>query len=415
MFDFIPFPDISNLVFCLFGIDDIAFAMVASAVISAVVAGVSSYHNQKATAAANEANIEAQEQVNAENREFTAEQNEITRQREDNALQRKVNDAQAAGLSPLAAISGQGASAAVPLNYSGQAGQVQPATYDTSGIVSALSSLSTDLGSFGQNENRIKDNKDARNVQNAQFYANLEMTDKLAERQRDLALTLEDKRTALKLVEIDNSYLKWSEEAKNVVGLENEKLHYKAYKDNVDMYAAETKASIDYLQSIGVHPRIIKTNNFEAYKKGKQQSINDINRSSHSYLVYLSKLSPQEQAIVLSRANAYGNNNSRSLGLKLGANGSSGVGQGQYKSASDWFRNAFGYTAGVDGSTSSGVQESSSNSLTFREADRVLKAAQFFRGVYVWQYVPDYVPYDKYYKAPDFSAKKKYYDYYGGF
>lgn len=387
--------------------------------IGALIAGLASaavaVYNTHKVEEANEANIEAQNKINAENRNFTEEQNEITREREDNALQRKVNDAQAAGLSPLAAISGQGASASVPLNYTGQAGQVQPATMDWSGVTSMLESGMTEQGALYRSKKQIEDNQDARNMQNAQFYANLDLTDKLAQRQRDLALTLEDKRTALKLVEIDNNFLKWSEEAKNTVGLENEKLHYKAYSDTVEIYAAETKASIEYLRSIGVPPRVIKTTDFEKYKKGKQQSINAINNASNAYLKYLNSLSPEEKAIVLSRANNYSNSNGKSLGLKFGADGSSGVGQGQYKSASDWLRNAFGYSAGVDGSVSSGMAEGSAHSLTFREMDKVMKAASFFKNVYVWQYVPKYVPYDKYYKAPDFSARKKYREYYGGF
>lgn len=381
------------------------------ALIGGLAAAAASVYNSKKTQEANEVNIEAQNKINQENKNFTEEQNEITREREDMALQRKVNDAQAAGLSPLAAISGQGASASTPLNYTGQAGYVQPETMDWSGVTSMLESGMTEQGSIYQKHMEIKDNQDARDLQNTQFYDNLKSTEDLAQKQRENALKIADKQVAAKLVEIDNDYLKWSEQAKNTVGIANSELSYKAYQDTVQSYAQETKASIDYLRSIGVPPRVVRTNNWKKYLEGKQASINNINRATQSYLSYLNTLSPQEKAIVFAHANAYGNNKGKSLGLKLNTNVADGVGQGSAegkKSASDWIRNSFGYGFGVDGSSQNGESSSSSQSLTFREMDKVLKASSFFKDVYVWQYVPDYHNNSPKYTPPKFSAKERY-------
>lgn len=371
--------------------------------IGALVAGLAaaavSAYNTKKTQEANEANIEAQEKINQENKNFTEEQNEITREREDTALQRKVNDAQAAGLSPLAAISGQGAAASTPLNYTGQAGYVQPETMDWSGVTSMLESGMTEQGSIYQKNLEIKDNKDARNLQNTQFYDNLKSTEDLAQKQRENALKIADKQVAAKLVEIDNDYLKWSEQAKNTVGIANSELSYKAYQDTIQSYAQETKASIDYLRSIGVPPRVVRTNNWQKYVEGKQSSINSINRATQSYLSYLNTLSPQEKAIVFAHANSYGNNKGKSLGVKLNTNTNNSTG---------WLGNAFGVGVGVDGSAQNGESSSSSQSLTFREMDKVLKASSFFKDVYVWQYVPDYKNTSPKYTPPKFSAKDRY-------
>lgn len=122
------------------------------ALIAGVAAAAASVYNANQTKKANEANIEATEEQNAINRQWTEEQNEITRAREDNALQRKVNDAQQAGLSPLAAISGQGSSAGMPLNWSGQAGYVQPTTLDWSGVTSMLDAGLTDQVNLRQQD-----------------------------------------------------------------------------------------------------------------------------------------------------------------------------------------------------------------------------------------------------------------------
>lgn len=72
-----------------------------------------------------------QQKTNRENREWQEGQNAITRQREDNAHQREVADLQAAGLSPLANMSGAGVS--TPLASEMDAPQI-----DTSAILDAM-------------------------------------------------------------------------------------------------------------------------------------------------------------------------------------------------------------------------------------------------------------------------------------
>uniref|UniRef100_A0AAU8AXE8 DNA pilot protein n=1 Tax=Dulem virus 253 TaxID=3145730 RepID=A0AAU8AXE8_9VIRU len=59
------------------------------------------------------AEFEYNKAINQRNFDYSVEQNELTRQREDNAIQRRVSDAESAGLSPLAVVGSGGASSSV--------------------------------------------------------------------------------------------------------------------------------------------------------------------------------------------------------------------------------------------------------------------------------------------------------------
>lgn len=130
MFDFSVLPDVSGFVYALFGIDDVVVGLVASAVISAAVSAGTTYYNSKQQQAANDANIDLANQSMAANKEVA-----------QHGLSWKVQDAQNAGLSPLAALGasthGNIVNASTP--------QVQAPQANTDSLMQSLTALSNEF------------------------------------------------------------------------------------------------------------------------------------------------------------------------------------------------------------------------------------------------------------------------------
>lgn len=117
-------------------------------VASSAAAGVANY---KSTEAANEANKE----INVTNNAFNAEQAAIQRQWEENmsntSIQRKMADLKAAGLNPMLAVNGGGAS--TPAAYAAtSAGNAQMRAAD----FSPLAQMSANLGHLVNSAARIE-------------------------------------------------------------------------------------------------------------------------------------------------------------------------------------------------------------------------------------------------------------------
>lgn len=396
MFDFLPM---------LIGIDDVAGAMIVSAAISAVVGIGTSLYNNWRQGQNNDAVLDAQEDT----REWTAGQNQITRDREDNALQRRTADAQAAGLSPLAAL-GANTSQATPLNYTGQAGYIQPTTMDNTGVMQALNNLSTEFGDISRQNAQIKDNKDAREAHYTEFMAQLNSTEKMARASIESANEINDKQIAAKLVEIDQNYLKWSTEAQNVIGLENEKANWQQWKQQYDSFEKEAYAKIDFLKSMNVNPTVIRTSDWEEYKKGVAESNKLIDEAMRAWLKSLQKLTPEQRAIAIQKSSSHGVklNNAGSFGFNFGENGVAG--------GSSWrdkmWKSFFGQSFGMNGSRDVGTSENDSDSIgmQFDQWEKIIPRATYFKNCVVYQYEPKYHSSQYKYqgKTPSFNARDSY-------
>lgn len=121
-------------------------AGIASVAAAAIGAGAAA-HNTNSQKEMNEQNISAQEKMNEQQMEmyqqqldWSKHQQHVTWQREDTALQRMVEDSQAAGLSPLAGVSGHNSGTVVsqPSLPNMSAPQGIAPQFDASGIQAGL-------------------------------------------------------------------------------------------------------------------------------------------------------------------------------------------------------------------------------------------------------------------------------------
>lgn len=321
-------------------------AILGSVALAALITGaVSLYTNNKnveAQEAANEANIEAQKEVNAENQAFTAgeneasrefqrEQAEITRQREDNALQRKVNDAQAAGLSPLAALGSSGSQASLvsapsALNYAGQVGYVQPATYDASGFISAISSLATDT-----NQQLLKD-KDMDNAEKQRQHElkmqtmQIKSNERLAKNEISKALKIANMQDRTRVLEIQSGIQKVNAELQYKtmqLNAENARLSAQQFAEQAHNIYAESQS---LYHKVGYQAPVYYVSSKEKFAEVMRAQTTNYNNACAAAYEYAKNLPPDKLASFWSKSHSEGSSTTDAASANLNFPGIGGGG-----------------------------------------------------------------------------------------
>lgn len=277
-------------------------------------------------------NAYTQNKINQQNLAYAEQQTAITREREDNALQRKVADAKAAGLSPLAALGSTGAQASNALNYSAQAPQM-----DFTGVISSL----INADDINQRKAELKETKNYHDLLHQETIAQLTQEYKMFGEKQNQELYMFNQNLALQLDQLK---------------VNKSQLNYQHWKDLQD----QTIQSADKMfASHGVHGvyKYVKDWNkyqseFTTWTAGWAQALKDCNKEypndSHS-----SSYNQSE-----GYSNAFSNSNS------LEANGKAfGVGGGTGSSMSHMES-----SGGTSGSGSSYSEETKS------QANRYLSA-----------------------------------------
>lgn len=111
-------------------------SMAAVGIIGALISAGTAVFNAVSQSETNKRNIQAQEDINTENKDYAAAQTQAAWERDDTAMQRAVADAEAAGLSPLAVHGG--AATTSPMSYSGQAAMVSAPQLDGTAMQQGL-------------------------------------------------------------------------------------------------------------------------------------------------------------------------------------------------------------------------------------------------------------------------------------
>ena len=311
-------PSVNDFVCALFGLDDVVVGMLVATVVSAVVgAGTSAYNAHK------------QEQMNNELLEREDDKIQTTKDlqeeqwsREDTALQRKVEDARAAGLSPLAALGATG-SPSTPINYTGSAGQVQAPQVDLSNTLGMLSSLATDATQMRNTDVNAATQNKATRAHTSEVFAQIDSQEKMAKLSASTSLKVADTQQKTAIIEVNAGIDKANQQTKYLYDL----MTSDEEKNNFSQVMEVSKQVNDYrmqlASSVGFSAKIEYFDDWSEYEQfQKEQSENWLN-AQQEMIDYFGSLSPEQQANYYSWSKNSGKNRNYTGSFGLGkGNGS---------------------------------------------------------------------------------------------
>lgn len=304
----------------MFSIGAILTSVVVAAVVGGLInAGTSAYNAHK------------QEQMNDELLEReddkiqqTKELQEKQWEREDSALQRKVSDARAAGLSPLAALGATG-SPSTPINYTGSAGQVQAPQMDLSNTLGLLSSLATDATQMRNADVSADAQNKATRAHTAEVMAQIDSQEKMAKLSANTSLKVADTQQKTAIIEVNAGIDKSNQQTKYLYDL----MTSDEEKNNVSQIMDVSKQVNDYrmqlASSVGFNAKVVYFDDWSEYEKfQKEQSENWLN-AQQEMIDYFGSLGPEQQANYYTWSKNSGKNKSLTgaFGLDRGKSNSS--------------------------------------------------------------------------------------------
>ncbi len=193
-------------------------AIIGSVVVAALVGGLisagTSMYNAHKQEEMNDELLEREDDKIQQTKELQEEQ----WRREDSALQRKVSDARAAGLSPLAALGATG-SPSTPINYTGSAGQVQAPQMDMSHVMGLLSSLATDATQMRNTDVNAETQNEATRAHTAEVFAQIDSQEKMAKLSASTSLKVADTQQKTAIIEVNAGIDKANQQTKYLYDL----------------------------------------------------------------------------------------------------------------------------------------------------------------------------------------------------
>lgn len=389
-------PSVNDFVCALFGLDDVVVGMLVATVVSSVVAaGTSAYNSHKQEQMNNELLDREDDKI-----QMTKELQEKQWAREDTALQRKVSDARAAGLSPLAALGATG-SPSTPINYTGSAGQVQAPQMDLSNTLGLLSSLATDATSMRNTDVNANTQSEATRAHTAEVKAQIDSQEKMAKLSANTSLKVADTQQKTAIIEVNAGIDKANQQTKYLYDL----MTSDEEKNNVSQIMDVSKQVNDYrlqlASSVGFNAKVEYFDDWSEYEQfQKEQSENWLN-AQQEMIDYFNSLKPEEQANYYTWSKNSGKNKSLTgaFGLDRGKSNSSSQSDSlgsQGKNKPSWsqsimdsvmskigFNVSGGYTSGESNGESYGTDTSMQQ---LRQASSFYLKNKCAIGVYVGKY-----------------------------
>lgn len=217
----------------------------------------------------NNQNIQFQQQENEINRILAQQENEITREREDTQLQRKVQDAIAAGFSPLAALDTGGSYASQGTVIPGTAPIAQPYTTDYSSLINAIATTANVMEQTKtQKETKEKDNTTQKEIamknieqRNKELSKNIEIKNtELQQNFKEFLMSYGQQAEELKLKQTeqkdeiniklqDRSFQKWQQISKTL-GFDLPTKEYKDYNEYLTAFEKSNENLQTFLQKL---------------------------------------------------------------------------------------------------------------------------------------------------------------------
>lgn len=375
-------------------------AILASVVVAAVVGGL-------INAGTSAYNAHKQEQMNDELLEReddkiqqTKELQEKQWEREDSALQRKVSDARAAGLSPLAALGATG-SPSTPINYTGSAGQVQAPQMDLSNTLGLLSSLATDATSMRNADVSADALNKATRAHTAEVFAQIDSQEKMAKLSANTSLKVADTQQKTAIIEVNAGIDKANQQTKYLYDL----MTSDEEKNNVSQIMDVSKQVNDYrmqlASSVGFNAKVEYFDDWSEYEKfQKEQSENWLN-AQQEMIDYFNSLKPEEQANYYTWSKNSGKNKNYTGSFNFGKGKSDSQSQSdslgsQGKGKPSWSQSItdsimrnfnFGLSGGYSNGESNGESYGTDTSMQqLRQASSFYLKNKCAIGVYVGKY-----------------------------
>lgn len=262
-------------------------------------------------------NAKQERQTNELNRAYATEMTERQWSRDDNSLQRQVNDALAAHLSPLAVTGAMNSSA--PLAY-----QAQPSQLDFSGLIGSLASASSVLDR--QADRTLKREEDSE--QTRQFEETFKETSRQFEaqlKQQDTQFTASQVSTFKQF----NATMSYSYKVLNAEQKSADKERYvKISEQSLSLYR-------EICSSLGFSPKVETVSDYETYKTKLTQFMTVYDSAMSSFI---------GKHDSISTSNSYSVNDSTAVngGVTVagtGANVGTNIGSGESGSASVTYDN----------------------------------------------------------------------------
>ena len=259
--------------------------------------------------------------TNKENQEWTSEENEKTREAEAHALQTRTEDAVNAGFSPLAALDTGAAQVSSPLQYRGDAAQM-----DFSSMIGAVSdagmTISNQYAQEKLQKEQLKDNSKNRDSQYQIAQLQCQSQKDIASANIASAEQMADDANRLKWIEMNQNYSVAQNNLQALLSRQDTDVA-KANADILHQQNQETIKSMDaWAQTMHLHV------NYKYYDCSTEQGLQEYNTAMsyfqsqlqtgfHNMSAWYNSASPEERAQLWSKSTNESRNNGFGLNSKI--------------------------------------------------------------------------------------------------